>query len=83
MGAEILRGIREEFIAAGLDPELAVTGSTEKNIVVKQTGIGVTVMGICAVDQLKIGTSQPYDVIAAVGIPSVADQILPAEKEAQ
>jgi hypothetical protein len=81
LGAEILRGIREESEAAGLDPELAVTGSTEKNIVVEQTGIGVTVMGICAVDQLKIGISQPDDIVAAVGIPSVADQVLPAEKE--
>jgi selenophosphate synthetase-related protein len=81
LGAEILRGIREESEQAGLDPELAVTGSTEKNIIVEQTGIGVTAVGICAVDELKIGTSQPDDIVVAIGLPGVADQVLPAEKE--
>ncbi len=81
LGAEILAGIREESEHAGLDPELAVTGSTEKNIVVEQTGIGVTVIGTCQKDQLKIGTSQPNDFVAAIGLPSVGDQVLPAEKE--
>ncbi len=47
IGAAILRGIRAEAKRAGLDPNLAVTGSTEKNIIVEQTGIGVTVIGTC------------------------------------
>lgn len=81
LGKEILEGIREESKLAGLDPELAVTGSTEKNIVVEQTGIGVTVIGTCQKDQLKIGTSQPNDIIVAIGLPSVGDQVLPAEKQ--
>ena len=83
LGKEILEGIREEAKLAGLDPELAVTGSTEKNIVVEQTGIGVTVIGTCQKDQLKIGTSQPDDIVAAIGLPSVGDQVLIAEKENQ
>ena len=65
LGKEILEGIREEAKLAGLDPELAVTGSTEKNIVVEQTGIGVTVIGTCQKDQLKIGTSQPDDIVVS------------------
>lgn len=80
LGAEILTGIRDEAVKAGLDPKLAVTGSTEKNIVVEQTGIGVTVVGVCAAQQLKIGTSKPHDVIAAIGIPSVAGQVISGEK---
>ena len=80
LGAEILQGIRDESKQAGLDPKLAVTGSTEKNIVVEQTGIGVTVIGICSLEQLRIGTSQPDDLVVAVGLPSVADEVLPAEK---
>jgi hypothetical protein len=79
-GADILRGIRAEAEKAGLDPKLAVTGSTEKNIIVEQTGIGVTVIGTCRKGQLKIGTSLPGDVVAAVGIPSVGNEVLPAEK---
>lgn len=83
LGKEILEGIREESKLAGLDPELAVTGSTEKNIVVEQTGIGVTVIGTCQKDQLKIGTSQPNDIVVAIGLPNVGDQVLPAEKESK
>ncbi len=79
-GAAILSGIRAEAEKAGLDPNLAVTGSTEKNIIVEQTGLGVTVIGICRKGQLKIGTALPGDVVVAVGIPSVGNEVLPAEK---
>ncbi len=80
IGAAILRGIRAEAKKAGLDPKLAVTGSTEKNIIVEQTGIGVTVIGTCSKVKLKIGTSLPGDVVVAVGIPSVGNEVLHAEK---
>lgn len=77
-GAEILAGIREEATLAGLDPNLAVTGSTEKNIIVDQTGIGVTAIGTCQKDQLRTGVSQPEDLVVAIGLPSVGAQVLPA-----
>ncbi len=80
-GASILSGIRSEAKKAGLDPKLAVTGSTEKNIIVEQTGIGVTVIGTCSRLKLKIGTSLPGDVVVALGNPSVGNEVLPAEKE--
>lgn len=83
LGTEILVGIREEAKLAGLDPNLAVTGSTEKNIVVEQTGIGVTAIGTCQQDQLKIGGSQPDDLVVAIGLPSVGTQVLPAASESK
>ena len=70
-GNEILRGIRAEAAKAGLDPKRAVTGSTEKNIKVDQTGIGVTVIGTCQYKHLKIGSSKPNDIVAALGVPCV------------
>jgi hypothetical protein len=79
-GKEILSGVKAEAEKAGLDSKLAVTGSTEKNIVVEQTGIGVTVVGACAKGQLKIGTAQAGDVVVAVGVPSVGAEVLEAEK---
>lgn len=79
-GNEILRGIRAEAEDAGLDPELAVTGSTEKNIRVEQTGIGVTVVGTCRREQLKIGTVRPKDIVVAVGVPCVGEEVVPAEE---
>jgi hypothetical protein len=82
-GNEILRGIRAEAEKAGLDPKLAVTGSTEKNIKVDQTGIGVTVIGTCPYKHLKIGSSKPNDIVAALGVPCVGEEVLPAEKTGQ
>lgn len=43
-GKEIIRGIKAMSLEAGLS-ELAITGSTEDNIVSYQTGVGVTVLG--------------------------------------
>jgi hypothetical protein len=80
-GNEILKGIRDEAEKAGVDRTLAVTGSTEKNIKVEQTGIGVTVIGICKKSQLRIGTSKPNDIIVAVGVPRVGEEVLLAEKK--
>jgi hypothetical protein len=81
LGAEILAGIREEVTLAGLNPDLAVTGSTEKNILVEQTGIGVTVIGACQKEQINIGTSQPEDLVVAIGLPCVGAQVLTAANE--
>ncbi len=79
LGAEILKGIRHEADKAGLDQKLVLTGSTEKNSVVEQTGTGVTVIGTCRKEQLRIGSSKPGDIVAAIGIPSVAEEVLQAE----
>ena len=79
-GKEILAGVRDEAKKAGLDPELAVMGSSEKNFAVKQTGIGVTVIGIIDTALLKIGVSKPEDIVVAVGVPCVGDEVLHAEK---
>ena len=80
VGTEILKGIKDEAKKAGLDPKLAVTGSSEKNFVVEQTGVGVTVIGISQRGSLKIGVSQPRDVVVAVGTPCVGNEVVPAEK---
>ena len=80
-GIEIIKGVRDEAKEAGLDPKLAVTGSSEKNISVEQTGIGVTVIGMTRKEFLRIGVSQPKDVVVAVGTPCVGDEVVLAEKE--
>ena len=80
-GFEILEGINSEVQLARLGYPLVITGSMEKNVPVKQTGIGVTVVGLAPKDKLKIGVSQPEDSIVAVGIPSVKNEVLAAEKQ--
>jgi len=80
-GIEIIEGIKDEARWAGLDPNLAVSGSSEKNIQVEQTGIGVTAIGITRKELLKIGISKPRDAVVAIGVPCVGDEVIPAEEE--
>lgn len=80
-GEEILRGVRAEAVAAGLDPEWAVTGSCEKNFVVQQTGIGITVVGVCGKNTLRIGCSQSNDVVVAIGKPCLGYEVILGECE--
>lgn len=80
-GLEILRGVREEAVQAGLDPQLAVTGSAEKNFPSDQTGVGVTVIGICPKQQLKMGTLKAGDALVVVGSPAVGAEVLLGEEQ--
>jgi hypothetical protein len=80
-GVEITKGVKAEAKKADLDPKLAVTGSSEKNVKTEQTGIGVTVIGLTKKESLRIGVSQPKDVVVAIGTPSVGDEVVFAEKK--
>lgn len=71
-GKGILEGIRYEVARLGLDPDLVITGSTEKNMVTRQTGLGVTVIGLTKKENIMIGSSQPGDVVACFGLPKSA-----------
>lgn len=80
-GLEILEGIKEEAKIAGLDPKLAITGGTEKNFSVEQTGIGITVIGFSKKERLKIGCSKPDDIVIAIGTPSLGNEVISAEEK--
>ena len=80
-GFEILEGIKSEVQLARLDDSLVITGSMERNVPVNQTGIGVTVVGLVSKSKLRIGLSKPGDLIVAVGIPSVKNEVLVAEEQ--
>ncbi|MFA5366123.1 MAG: AIR synthase related protein, partial [Candidatus Bathyarchaeia archaeon] len=82
-GSEIVEGIKSETKRAGLDESLIVIGSMEKIVPVEQTGIGVTVVGLAHKNKLKLGHSQPDDLIVAVGRPSVKDEVLTAEERGE
>ncbi|MFZ5814742.1 MAG: hypothetical protein ACOY93_05515 [Bacillota bacterium] len=70
-GSEILAGILDEGIAAGLGPE-QITGSFEKNIPTLQTGLGVTVLALA---ERAPRTAQPGDLIVAIGRPKVGAEV--------
>lgn len=70
-GAAMIAEVRRLAATLGLDPAVAVTGSTEDNVPTRATGIGVTVLGV-ATGPLRAGTSEPGDVVVALGAPRSA-----------
>ncbi|KRE72684.1 hypothetical protein [Arthrobacter sp. Soil762] len=65
---EMIDEVRSLAVELGLDPDVAVTGSTEDNVPTVATGFGVTVIGTRD-GELSIGTTLPYDEIYSVGVP--------------
>jgi hypothetical protein len=78
-GREILGGIRNECRVAGLDPNQVLMENTEDNVVTTETGAGVTVIGFANEEELRLGKTNPGDLIVAAGRPKVGDEVLPAE----
>lgn len=79
-GIQIVKGIRHEARHARLDPRIVITGSSEKNVSVSQTGVGVTVLGLATYRSLKVGRCRPGDAIVAVGLPHVGGEVMLGEK---
>jgi len=67
-GRQMLDEIQRLAAQAGIEP-LAVTGSTEDNVMTQATGIGVTVIGRIGPGGLLSGHSHPGDVVLCVGLP--------------
>jgi hypothetical protein len=79
-GVQIIKGIHDEVRHAKLDSRIVMTYSTEKNIPVRQTGLGVTVLATATSKSLKVGRCKSGDAVVAVGVPHVGNEVLPAEK---
>ncbi len=74
-GEEITRGVREEMVAAGLDPDLCLTGSSEKNVPTSQTGLGIVALGAFGQAGPRWGLAREGDVVVAVGEPKVGGEV--------
>lgn len=71
-GKLIIAGIIEEACQIGLDTTKILNGSTEENVPVKQTGIGITGIG----QAVKLYCeSFAGDIVVCVGIPKVGDEV--------
>ncbi len=75
-GERILDGIKEAVKSIGLDPELCINGSTEENITTTATGIGITAIGIIDRDKMELNEIELGDVVAIIGKPSVAEEVI-------
>lgn len=74
-GREIIRGITDELKTLGIEDKCHLTGSTEENFVTKQSGIGITVIGLATKDNLRLGKIQPGDEIYCLGLPKLGSQV--------
>ena len=78
-GNQVLKGIVDETRYAGLGG-LRIICSSEKNVRVTQTGVGVTALGSLASSRLMIGRCRPGDELIAIGEPRVKDEVLEGER---
>jgi hypothetical protein len=78
-GNQILRGIEDEVRYAGFGG-LPTICSSEKNVTVHQTGVGVTALGSLASSRLMIGRCRDKDELVAIGEPRVRDEVLEGER---
>jgi hypothetical protein len=79
-GDGILEGVNKELISLNLS-SLPIGISTEKNFKTSQTGLGVTVVGICKTSNLRVGSSKVNDLVYCLGRPKVGIEIRGAEDE--
>ncbi|WP_242877379.1 AIR synthase related protein [Desulfosporosinus sp. BG] len=73
-GNELLKGVNDELESVGLKT-LSMAISTEKNITTKQTGLGISAIGVVEKNKLRIGTAQLGDFVYCLGIPKVGPEL--------
>ncbi len=78
-GESIIKGVKDELKSAGY-PNLSMAISTEKNIPTRQTGIGITVVGICSRVKLRVGMSKRGDFIYCLGAPKVGYEVVNSDE---
>src|SRR6056297_484203 len=74
-GKDIIKGIEEALKESQLDKSI-LNGSTEDNINTQQTGVGITVVGIIENEYLKINNTNKGDILTAIGLPLVGEEVL-------
>jgi len=79
-GKRILVGIKEAIEETGLDSNHLLTGSTEENIPVMQTGIGLTCIGIVDSKSWIKPKTKLGDELFAIGIPKVGTEVEKTEE---
>ncbi|MEM0488883.1 MAG: AIR synthase related protein [Candidatus Bathyarchaeia archaeon] len=79
-GESIIEGVLSEIRKVGLDQSSLVI-STEKNFETTQTSMGVSVIGLANLNELKMGQAKDGDLIISLGVPSVGIEVLENEQK--
>lgn len=74
-GQRLLKGVRKALEPLGQE-DILITGSTEENIPVVQTFIGITIIGTMDKSRLLIKKPKSGDILIAVGIPLVGHELV-------
>ena len=77
-GEEIIEGIKEELALMNLS-DIPITISTEKNVLTSQTAVGITVVGLCDNNRLRVALSDCDDIVYCLGIPKVGNELIGAD----
>ncbi len=75
-GEGIIRGVKEAIAPLNLPEDKIITGSTEENIPVCQTAMGMTIIGIINKVDFRKTTARKGDIALSVGIPKVGDEVI-------
>lgn len=74
-GKEIIKGIKKAIQPLNLEDAI-LTGSTEENIPVCQTSMGITIIGLMNKSKWRIKKAEKNDIIVAVGLPKMGNEII-------
>ncbi len=75
-GLGIIRGVKRALKPLNLPEDQIVTGTTEENIPVCQTAMGMTIIGIINKNDFRKTTALKDDIAVAIGIPKVGDEVI-------
>lgn len=75
LSEQILEGVYAEVRFVHPDPQGITVMTTEKNVPTRQTGVGITCVGVVQGGSLRVGLSQPGDLVVALGTPKVGAEV--------
>ena len=79
-GEEILKGIHDALDLLENGDQVEVTGSTEENIAVSQTALGITVMGKAMKRNFRFPETFEGDQAVVIGMPLMGEKVLEAKR---
>ena len=71
----ILEGVYAEAQSVYPNPQGITVLTTEKNVPTRQTGVGITCVGLARGNSLRVGLSQAGDIVVALGRPKVGIEV--------
>lgn len=75
LSEQILEGVYAEARLIHPDPQVITVVTTEKNVPTRQTGVGITCVGVAQGSSLRVGLAQPGDLVVALGTPKVGAEV--------